>query len=69
MTPVDLEQDYRGQLVMRAVGWSADQLTLTDANVHWSPRDGAARPVLTRLGRMIQPIHSALIREATNPGS
>jgi hypothetical protein len=27
--------DYRRQLVMRASGWSADQLTLTDTNVHW----------------------------------
>jgi hypothetical protein len=63
--------DYRGQLVMRALGWSADQLTQADATTRrrCSTSLRARRPILTRLGRKIQPIHSALIREASKPGS
>jgi hypothetical protein len=68
---VDLERDNRRQLVMWASGWSADQLTRADATTRrrCSTSLRARRPVLTRLDRMIQPIHSALIREATNSGS
>jgi hypothetical protein len=60
MTPVDLERDYRGQLVMRAMGWSADQLTLTDANVHWSRWARRGASVCDPVGPKIQPMHSDL---------
>jgi hypothetical protein len=69
---VDLARDNRRQLVTCASGWSADQLMQADViscRVDVGRRCGRVAPVLTRLGRMIQPIHSALIREATNPGS